>query len=389
MEIKTHPDAKNYDLFSSKSSLQEKQAFVIEQFLQFYKERGYQLIEPENLIPKDDKSVIFTGATITPLKKYLLREGIPYPGLYMVQKCLRTKRLDDMTDLKIIPDWTHYFTMCGVLSTVGREMEVANEAYDLLVNKLKIPKSNFLVDACLTDRDLSRHWQVKGIEIAENTHQENIYRWRYGIPNIYGRGINLLLRYNETDVYRDLGNMISVEDSDGKTLGYEFGCGLESLISKMLGFKKPLEASLVSAVIPYKEGLQEKFIDLLTAVVVILHYDIEPGRGREKHVLKRLIKGLSYLRRKMDISIEQVKEWCLIFEKIEFGESNSVDKIIVAISTYEDQLEKYIDYAKNQVYAHKLRNEINGRLREKLEREGNNMGILPNEVVVIIETVLS
>lgn len=370
-----------------KIDIRERQKFIIDQFLQFYTEQGYQLVQPGSLLPEEDKSVIFTGATITPLKRYL-KEGIPSPGLCMVQKCLRTKRLDEMTDLGKIPDWTHYFTMCGILSAPGRTESVSNEAFELLINRLKIRRENLLVEASSADRYLSSYWSNNGIEVMEDTHPENYYRWQYGLSNACGKGVNLLLRFDQNGLYRDLGNVISVQDSTGQVMAYEFGFGLESLLSKMHGFKKPMEASLVSSVIPYQEGSQEKFIDTLMAAVVIFHHGVEPGRGKERHILKKLVKGLSFLRRKMDISIEQIADWSDKFEEVEFGTSGSRDRLIAGIMAYESKLAKFIDYAKNQVHAHKLRNDVDRKLLVKLWREGVNMGILPLEIQEVIDAIL-
>lgn len=379
----------NNESLLPKIDIRERQKFVTDQFLQFYTEHGYKSLPSASLLPQEDKSVIFTGATITPLKKYL-REGVPSPGLCMVQKCLRTKRLDEMTNLNIIPDWAHYFNMCGILSAPGRIEKVSNEAYELLINRLRIPVNNLLIEASSRDKDLSDHWRNKEITIAEDTQQPDYYRWRYGLPNISGRGINFLLRFNETDTYLDLGNVISVEDDTGKVMAYEFGFGLEPLISKMHGLKKPIEASLVSSVIPYKEGLQEKIVDALMATVVILHHGVEPGRGKERYVLKRLIKGLSYLRREMSVDFDQIKDWSDKFEAVEFGDDiNSGDRLITSIGLYEGQLAKYIDYAKNQVHAHQLRNDMGERLIKKLMREGRNMGILSVEIDEVINALLS
>lgn len=366
----------------------EGQRFIGDQFLQFYENHGYQSLSSAGLLPQDDRSVLFTGATITPLKKFLV-EGLSSPGYCLVQKCFRSKRLDEMTDLNKIPDWTHYFTMCGILSAPGRLGEVSSEAYAFLIEDLKIDKNNLLILAVSEDRDLSKYWRDKGIKVEEDSNSRESYRWKYGMPGIYGRGINLLLRHGDGYPYRELGNIISVENAEEEVKAYEFGFGLESLLSTLHGFKKPIETSLVSSVIPYKEGLQEKLIDVLMATVVIFHHGVELGRGKERHVLKKLVKGLSFLRRKMNVSIEQIADWSDKFETAEFCDNNSRDKVITGVLTYEQQLLKFIDYAKNQVHAHKLRNDVGEKLLVKLRREGGNMGILPVEIDEVITAVLS
>jgi hypothetical protein len=366
------------------SAHQEK---ISRTFIDFYKERGYIYNPPVSLLAKNDNSVIFVGATITPLKPYL-SEGVPDPGLCMVQKCLRTKRMDEMTDINIIPEWTHYFTMCGILANPNKGNDISSEAYSLLVNDLGISPRNLAVEISSEDVDLSGDWISKGIEVRQDTHPDNYYKWRYGFSDIYGKGMNILLRIGNSEEYRDLGNLISVRNTDGATLAYEFGFGLESMISAVRGFKKPVEASLISSVIPYQEGLQEKVIDIIMAITAIYHEGIEPGTGGAKHVVKKLIKGLSFLRREMNLSLDQVDNWCHKFEQVEFGNQKNSPKIIKEVSIYEKQLSKFDDYVKNQFHAYQLRGDSREKLLKIIDKTGVNMGILSVDVKKILGELL-
>lgn len=387
-ENKQNPQDFSRDTRLSPADIPTQHAFMQQLFLTFYSEQGYQIVPPESLLPHEDTSVIFTGATITALKRQL-QEGIRPPGYCLVQKCLRVKRLEQMYDLSVYPDWTHYFTMCGILAAPDRREEVIEEAYQLLTQRLGLMPENVLILASSQDRDLFGPLSIRGITVQEDTESLTYYRWTYGMPNIYGRGITFLLRHDGQDAYRELGNIISVEDSDGKVKAYEFGFGLESLLSKMHGHKKPIEVSMISAVVPYREGPQETFLDTLVAAVVIYHHDVEPGRGKGKHILKKLVKGLSYIRRKMGISIEQIRDQGNLFERAEFGETNgSGDRLSAGIAEYENRLIKYIDYAKNQVHAHRLRGQMGQYLVDKLKREGGNLGITPADVEEVVAFVL-
>ena len=71
-----------------------------------------------------------------------------------MQKCLRVKRLEQMYDLSVYPDWTHYFTMCGILAAPDRREEVIEEAYQLLTQRLGLMPENVLILASSQDRDL-------------------------------------------------------------------------------------------------------------------------------------------------------------------------------------------------------------------------------------------
>lgn len=361
----------------------ESQRLIKDVFTSSYADLGYELVLPDTLIPQEDDSVIFTGATITPLKRRLL-EGVDSPGYFMLQNCLRTNSLKKLTDLDFIPDWTGYFTMAGVLASPGRMHEVVNEGVSLF-NKLGLSGENMQVLASSSDRDLSDPWKDAGIEVAEDTQGLEYYRWKYGLENIGGRGITFLLRSELGDSFRELGNLISIETDQGEVKGYEFGFGLESLLSKMAGHKKPMTVSTMCSVIPYEEGIKEKLIDALATSTVIFHHGINPGKGKEKHVLKKLVKGLSYLRRNLQISIDDIKTYSNSFEEVEFSESTDVgERLTQAILEYEARLSKFRDYASNQQHSHLLRGETGHRLTAKIVQEGQNQGILPVEIENIL-----
>ncbi|HEX5297456.1 MAG TPA: alanine--tRNA ligase-related protein [Streptosporangiaceae bacterium] len=68
-------------------------------FLEFFEERGHQLIEGGSLVPPADGPVLFTTSGMHPLTPYL--DGLPHPRgprLASVQRCLRTTDLDEVGD---------------------------------------------------------------------------------------------------------------------------------------------------------------------------------------------------------------------------------------------------------------------------------------------------
>ncbi len=68
-------------------------------FLEFFGERGHQVIPGSSLVSPDGDQVLFTTAGMHPLTRYL--EGRPHPQgrrLTGVQRCLRTTDLDEVGD---------------------------------------------------------------------------------------------------------------------------------------------------------------------------------------------------------------------------------------------------------------------------------------------------
>lgn len=356
-------------------------------FIGYFQNKGYKIMPPAPLIPENDPTVVFTGATITPLKHFL-EEGVPSPGVAMVQNCLRSKRLDEMYDMEKYPEWTHYFTMLGILAAPDQKENVSTNAMDYIVNSLHIPKDRIKVLASSLDRDMTEAWKKAGFQVEEDTQTIESYRWKYGSKDTVGRGISFEID-NGNLPPRELGNIVSVEGADGTVKGYEFGFGLESYLATMHGAKKPMEVSTMSAVVPYEEGLQEKILDAVTAIAVIGHNGIEPkGGGKAYTVQQRLVKGLSYMLRHTEIPHETVKMWANKFEEVEFGGEGHVgDRMIEWVTAYNTKLEQFIQHSENQLSAKTGRKEDVSRLPQKLRTYGESIGITRQDMDEILQRI--
>ena len=72
---------------------------AVQTFLDFFRERGHQVIPGTSLVPRPGDPVLFTTSGMHPLTPYL--EGQPHPDggrLADVQRCLRTTDLDEVGD---------------------------------------------------------------------------------------------------------------------------------------------------------------------------------------------------------------------------------------------------------------------------------------------------
>jgi alanyl-tRNA synthetase len=72
---------------------------TIRTFLEFFGDRGHQVVPGSSLVPRSGDAVLFTTAGMHPLTRYL--EGRPHPQgrrLVSVQRCLRTTDLDEVGD---------------------------------------------------------------------------------------------------------------------------------------------------------------------------------------------------------------------------------------------------------------------------------------------------
>ncbi|HHD92113.1 MAG TPA: alanine--tRNA ligase [Candidatus Portnoybacteria bacterium] len=83
---------------------------IREKFLEFFREKGHQVISSASLIPENDPTVLFTTAGMHPLVPYLLGEKHPNgKRLANVQKCIRTGDIDEVGDNRHLT----FFEMLG------------------------------------------------------------------------------------------------------------------------------------------------------------------------------------------------------------------------------------------------------------------------------------
>lgn len=335
-------------------NFEEATKFIKNGFSDFYGRRCcYSNISEYPIVAKEDETVIFTGATITPFMPRLI-SGTEYPELFLIQPCLRTNNINSAYDENHIPEYMSYFTMCGTLSPPKKKDETINDAYNLLTDVYKIIPEDIIVRSSSRDKDLTNDLKEK-VLVEENTKPNSYYDWKYGREEISGRGITFAVRGGEGIDYRDIGNIVAIEKS-GSISGYEFGFGVETLLSRIYGLTRPVEAARISQIITFEPGINEKFSDLLVASIVMFQNGVIPGTGKEKHVLKTYLKALSYWQRNLNIPINQIKNWADVFSKNEFGETGeNGEKIKIYLEKYNQKINEYKDYINNQLHAWQIK----------------------------------
>ena len=87
---------------------------IIRTYLDFFKGKGHTEIESASLIPRDDPTVLWINAGVTPLKKYFDGTKVPESKrMVTIQKCIRT---NDIENVGITKRHQTYFEMMGNFS---------------------------------------------------------------------------------------------------------------------------------------------------------------------------------------------------------------------------------------------------------------------------------
>jgi len=312
---------------------------IIRTFIEFFKEHGHSEIESASLIPKDDPSVLWINAGVTPLKKYFDGSVLPENRrLTSCQKCIRTGDIESVG--KTARHHT-FFQMLGNFSIGDYFKDEAIEmAFELLTSDkyFGIDKNKLYMTVYPTDKDAYDKWISLGVEPSHIVRLENNF-WEIGEgpsgPDseiFYDRGekydkdklgVKLLVDEIENDRYIEIWNnvfsqfnaKIGIPRSEYQELpskNIDTGMGVERMACIMQEAETNYETDLFMPIINkieeiaefyYKGQMEFKVIaDHIRTLVFALSdcatFD-NYGRG---YVLRRLLRRSVRMGRKLGIN---------------------------------------------------------------------------------------
>src|SRR3989344_4951959 len=65
-------------------------------FLEFFRSKGHEIVPSDSLVPRDDPTLLFTGAGMNQFKEKFLGRNVTYKRAASSQKCLRTGDLENV-----------------------------------------------------------------------------------------------------------------------------------------------------------------------------------------------------------------------------------------------------------------------------------------------------
>ncbi len=153
---------------------------IRDMWLKYFSERGHMIVPSANLIPKDDDTLLWVNAGVTPLKRYFDGSEVPVSKrITNIQKCIRT---NDIENVGVTRRHHTFFEMMGNFSIGDYFKEEAIEfAYNLLTGKdwFDIPVEKLYVTVFPDDLDTFNKWKTMGI-LADHIIKLDDNFWEIG-----------------------------------------------------------------------------------------------------------------------------------------------------------------------------------------------------------------
>ncbi len=312
---------------------------IIRTFIDYFKEHGHLELESAPLIPKDDPSILWINAGVTPLKKYFDGSVVPEnKRLTSVQKCIRTG------DIESVGKTARHHTFFQMLGNFSIGDYFKNEAIEMSYTLLTSPKyfdldkNKLYITVYPEDTEAYNKWISLGMDPSHIVKLENNF-WEIGEgpcgPDsevFYDRGvkydkdklgIKLLEQEIENDRYIEIWNNVfsqynaknGVPRSEYKELPHkniDTGMGVERMACILQETETNYETDLFMPIIHvieeeskilYKGQLEFKVIaDHIRTLVFALSDGATFSNYGRGYVLRRLLRRSVRMGRKLGIN---------------------------------------------------------------------------------------
>jgi alanyl-tRNA synthetase len=254
-------------------------------FLQFFEERGHQVVSSSPLIPHKDPSLLFINAGMNQFKDVFLgREKRTYTRATTAQKCVRAGgKHNDLENVGQTARHHTFFEMLGNFSFGDYfKQDAIAYAWQFLTGEMGLPKNKLWVTVFLDDDEAYDIWRdqvgVPEDRIVRMGEKDNF--WSMGDTGPCGPCSEILIDQGESmscgdacgigqcdcDRYLELWNLVFMQfdrAADGTMTplpkpSIDTGMGLERITAVLQGVQSNYDCDLLRGIIAHVEELSGK-----------------------------------------------------------------------------------------------------------------------------------
>lgn len=129
---------------------------IRQSFLDFFRDKGHEVVESDLLVPRNDPTLLFTGAGMNQFKDQFMGRNVTFPRAVSCQKCMRTGDLDNVGRT---PRHHTFFEMLGNFSFGDYfKKEAISWGWEYMTRVLGLPEEKLWVSVYEDDDEAYRIW---------------------------------------------------------------------------------------------------------------------------------------------------------------------------------------------------------------------------------------
>ncbi len=304
------------------------------QFLEYFRQRGHEVVKSSPLLPHDDPTLLFTNAGMVQFKGVFLGlETRPYSRATSCQKCMRAGgKHSDLENVGHTARHHTFFEMLGNFSFGDYfKRDAILFAWELLTEWFKLPKEKLWVSVFEEDDEAENLWKeltdVNPSQIVRLGAKDNF--WQMGDTGPCGPCSEIIIDQGEEagckrpdcniecdcDRYLELWNLVFMQfnrDEKGNLSplpkpSIDTGMGLERISAVLQGKQNNFDTDLFSPIIsaitslkgidyhkdPKTDASIRVIADHIRASVFLLAEGLVPSNEGRGYVLRRIIRRAS------------------------------------------------------------------------------------------------
>lgn len=296
------------------------------QFETRFAEHGYQRVEAVPISSGVDPSVRFVGSPISVLKPLLLEGGMRPPGVYIIQPCLRTTRIDCLADDSVDLGWGSHFICFGGLFP-SEELELTGRRVLSWLLSVGVPEARIQLQASDGHPDLqqsaARIAAEYGIAMLSAPTVEDFVHG-IGVEGVVGETIHVAF-LNERGRGRVFCNIIR-HSRGGAPLGVEISIGATALAYQVLSLPHIYDAYPLFPVgpdDPSQDSLKRKLQDCIVSTVALCREGLVPGgSSNQRRLLRAYLRHLKAISARLGWPMSALRKMMVEYEVEMYGVSH-------------------------------------------------------------------